>query len=375
MQQRDGLRTTGRHLTPARQRAALLRWYDKTARVLPWRESGDPYHIWVSEIMLQQTRVETVIPYYERFIQRFPDTHTLAAASQDDVMQHWSGLGYYRRARMLHAGVREVVERYGGRVPEDADARRSLPGVGRYTAGAIGSIAFGKAEAVVDGNVARVLSRLHGIETPLGRAVTDRALWARAQELVDGPRPGDLNQALMELGARVCAPRSAACERCPVRRGCNARITDRVAQLPVPRKRRAPKRVDMVAVVATCRGRVALVRPVEAPPGDRAERRRADPLRGLFGGLFGLPTTTGHGRSRARAALAGAGVKARLARDPIGVLEHVLTHRRLHVELWTATAAKSESARLLELGSLDTVGTSTLTIRCVTRAAGRAQRQ
>src|SRR3954471_21132316 len=149
-------------------RSSLLQHYDEHARDLPWRRTRDPYAIWVSEIMLPQTRVDTVVAYCDRFLKRFPTPHALAAASEDEVLASWSGLGYYRRARLLHSGVRDVVERYGGQVPEDAETRRKLPGIGRYTAGAIGSIAFELQEPIVDGNVARVLGRTLGIETPLG---------------------------------------------------------------------------------------------------------------------------------------------------------------------------------------------------------------
>ena len=298
-------------------RAALLRWYDAHKRALPWRETRDPYAIWVSEIMLQQTRVETVIPYWTRFLERFPTTHDLAAADEDDVLSMWSGLGYYRRARLLHAGVKEVVARYDGAVPEDAEARRGLPGVGRYTAGAIGSIAFDRAEPIVDGNVARVLTRVHGIDTPLGRRDTERRLWAESERLVAGPRPGDLNQALMELGARVCTPKSPRCDACPVA-ACFARDEGKQRELPVPRPKKAPKAVRLSAVVATRGGRVALRE---------------------------------------------AGVKARLARDPAAEVEHVLTHRRLGVRVWRATAAapSSDGARLFSEDELSEVGVSTLT--------------
>ncbi|MBZ0116093.1 MAG: A/G-specific adenine glycosylase, partial [Sandaracinaceae bacterium] len=219
---------------PSARRTKLLAWYDASKRALPWRETRDPYSVWVSEVMLQQTRVETVVPYYLRFMERFPDPASLASAQDDEVMSHWSGLGYYRRARLLIAGVREVVERYGGAIPESAEARLSLPGVGRYTAGAIGSIAFDKEEPIVDGNVARVLARLHGIEDAIGSKNADKQFWLRAEELVRGERPGDLNQALMELGATVCTPRNPDCARCPIREGCAARETDRQHSLPVP---------------------------------------------------------------------------------------------------------------------------------------------
>ena len=346
---------------PEETRRALLAWYDENRRDLPWRRTRDPYAIWVSEIMLQQTRVETVVPYYERFLERFPTPADLAAAPEDEVLASWSGLGYYRRARLLHAGVREVVERYGGRVPEDASARRSLPGVGRYTAGAIGSIAFGREEALVDGNVARVLSRLHGIDTPLGRAETERALWSRAEALVRGARPGDLNQALMELGARVCLPRGARCDECPLRSWCGARHDGRVEELPVPRPKKAPKRVKLGAVVALRGGeRVGLVKSSG----------------GLFGGLYGVPTAEGHGRDAARRALKDASMSARLDREPSGRLEHVLSHRRLDVEVWRAVGASlepDERRRLVPLGELDGLGTSTLTRRILAVATDRAR--
>jgi A/G-specific adenine glycosylase len=331
-----------------RLRDALLAWYDANRRELPWRRTRDAYAVWVSEIMLQQTRVETVVPYYERFMARFPDARTLAAASEDEVLASWSGLGYYRRARMLHAGVREVAERYGGEVPEDREARLSLPGIGRYTAGAIGSIAFDREEPIVDGNVARVLSRLFAIEAPLGSSESERELWERAGELARGPRPGDLNQALMELGALVCTPRSPACGACPLADRCAARAGHRAAELPVPRKRAVPKHVCIAAVVATDGARVVLV---------RSERE-------LFRGLYGPPSAEGHGRSAARRALEHFDISARLSARPIGRLEHVLTHRRLDVEVWRATRAKARSdARALEQSELSAIGISKLARR------------
>jgi A/G-specific adenine glycosylase len=172
-------------------RKKLLAWYDEAARDLPWRHTRDPYAIWVSEVMLQQTRVETVIPYYRRFLHRFPTPRTLAEADEDAVLSQWSGLGYYRRARLLHAGVREVVAQYGGRVPEDANARRRLPGVGRYTAGAIGSIAFDKEEPVVDGNVTRVLARVFRIETPVDAAALGRSGPLGSRRAARSLQPGD----------------------------------------------------------------------------------------------------------------------------------------------------------------------------------------
>jgi A/G-specific adenine glycosylase len=339
-------------------RSDLLRWYDDNARDLPWRRTRDPYAIWVSEVMLQQTRVETVVPYYERFLARFPTPEDLAGATDDEVMASWSGLGYYRRARLLVAGVREVVEKYGGRVPEDADARRALPGVGRYTAGAIGSIAFDLPEPIVDGNVARVLSRVHRIDAPLGSKPSELKLWDAARELVRGERPGALNQALMELGATTCTPKTPRCDACPIARACGARADGRVAELPVPRPKKAPVPVSLVAVLA-----------------ERGTPKRTFLVRGegtLFGGLFGLPMAEGEGRDAARAALREAKVSARLADAPCARLEHVLTHRRLDVRVYRATHARAEQTdalRALLDAELETVGVATLTKRLIAAAS------
>ena len=326
----------------------LLRWYDASARELPWRATTDPYAIWVSEVMLQQTRVETVIPYYERFLERFPTANALAEADEDAVLSHWSGLGYYRRARLLHAGVREVVARYGGEVPEDPDARRALPGVGRYTAGAIGSIAFGRAEPIVDGNVTRVLARLFAIDTPVGASKTDKRLWQEAARLVPGERPGDFNQALMELGATVCTPKRPRCSSCPLRGECQALARGEVETLPVPKVRKVPRLVELSAVVATSGPRKSSK--VWLVKGDRA----------LFGGLWSVPMS----ESEPRAALSDAGLHARLNREPVGSLEHILTHRRLQVDVHRASGARGEEgAKLRAFGveELDGVGISKLT--------------
>ncbi len=202
--------------TLGRCRRALLAWYDAHSRDLPWRRTRDPYAIWLSEIMLQQTRVNAVLDHYRIFLERFPHVTSLAAASQDDVLAAWSGLGYYRRARMLHQSAREIVGHHGGRFPQTAEALRELPGIGRYTAAAIASIAFEVPVAVVDGNVERVLQRLGG------RVLTVKQSWPRAQELLVPSRPGDFNQAMMELGATVCLPREPRCPICPIRQWCRA---------------------------------------------------------------------------------------------------------------------------------------------------------
>ncbi len=191
-------------------RKRLLDWYDANARELPWRESRDPYRVWVSEIMLQQTRVAAVIEHYHEFLRRFPTVEKLAAARESSVLAAWSGLGYYRRARMMHAAAKVITRQLGGKFPVTAEGWRELPGIGRYTAAAIASIAFGEPAAVVDGNVERVLQRVRG--NPL----TGCQLWSAAEDLLERARPGDFNQAMMELGATVCTPRVPACLMCPV---------------------------------------------------------------------------------------------------------------------------------------------------------------
>jgi A/G-specific adenine glycosylase len=198
-------------------RADLLAWYDEHARALPWRESRDPYRVWLSEIMLQQTRVAAVIAHYHEFLRRFPTVEKLAVAREASVLAAWSGLGYYRRARMLHAAAKVVTRNHEGKIPDTTAALRELPGIGRYTGAAIASIAFGEPVAVVDGNVERVLQRLSG------KRAAGEDLWQVAGDLLDPKRPGDFNQAMMELGATVCTPRAPTCLMCPVVELCAAR--------------------------------------------------------------------------------------------------------------------------------------------------------
>ena len=207
-------------------RRALLHWYDLHRRDLPWRETRDPYKIWLSEIMLQQTRVAAVIDHYRIFLERFPDVQALTAASEEDVLAAWSGLGYYRRARRMHQCAQQIAEQHGGCFPQDSESLRALPGIGRYTAAAIASIAFTEPVAVVDGNVERILQRLTGID------LTTAQTWQHAQALLAENRPGDFNQAMMELGATVCVPREPRCAACPVRKWC---ATQGVTQKEVAR--------------------------------------------------------------------------------------------------------------------------------------------
>jgi A/G-specific adenine glycosylase len=207
---------TGKEGAKARvvYRRALLIWYDQHRRNLPWRKTRDPYAIWISEIMLQQTRVAAVLDHYKIFLERFPNVEVLAAATEDSVLAVWSGLGYYRRARMMHRCAKELVENHDSQFPQTAAALQHLPGIGRYTAAAIASIAFGEPIAVVDGNVERVLQRLSGTELNVPQ------MWHQAQTLLARDRPADFNQAMMELGATVCVPGEPRCEACPVRKWC-----------------------------------------------------------------------------------------------------------------------------------------------------------
>ncbi len=238
---------------PERGRAlagALVRWFRAGHRDLPWRKTREPYRVWISEIMLQQTRVEVVVPYYERFVVRFPTAHALAAAPLDDVLAAWAGLGYYRRARQLQAAAALVVRDHGGVLPADETALRALPGIGRYTAGAIRSIAFGQAAPIVDGNVARVLSRLFALPGGPGEAAWEKRLWTLAAALVPAANPSAFNQGLMELGATVCTPRSPGCDSCPLARFCKAHATGREEAYPPAKQRAKVERIERWVLLA-----------------------------------------------------------------------------------------------------------------------------
>ena len=244
-------------------RRALLRWYTRAKRDLPWRRTRDPYRIWVSEVMLQQTRVAAVIPYYERFLERFPNVEALAAATESDLLAAWSGLGYYRRERNLQKAARQIVAE--GYFPQQFEKIRALPGVGDYTAAAIACIAFGQPHAAVDGNVLRVLSRLTNDDGDIGSNGTKRRLAGLAQRLVVGEAPGKFNQALMELGATVCVPRRPNCELCPWRDYCEGCNAGRQEQLPIKRKRVSARFVERSLLVVRKNGKVLLWRrPVDS---------------------------------------------------------------------------------------------------------------
>ena len=248
-------------------RRALLSWYEKNGRDLPWRHTQDPYCIWVSEVMLQQTRVAVVIERYLRFLQRFPSVRELACAKESSVLAEWSGLGYYRRARNLHAAAKVIVRQLKSEFPRSSQDLRTLPGVGKYTAAAVASIAFGEGVAVVDGNVERVLSRLPG------QTIAGQDVWAAAQTLLDERRPGDFNQAMMELGATVCLPDQPRCPVCPVQRFCRTRGRG-VSSRSKPRQFKR----EILYVLSRRRDSVSLVR----RPADHA----------LMAGMWELPEAT-----------------------------------------------------------------------------------
>jgi A/G-specific adenine glycosylase len=303
----------------------LASWYARERRDLPWRATRDPYGVWVSETMLQQTRVATVVPYYERFLRALPDVHALAEAPEERVLSLWSGLGYYRRARMLHAAARAVVRDHGGRLPEEIAALEGLPGVGRYTAAAVASIAFGKREALVDGNVARVLARLFAVRDDVKSATGSARIWAIAEQLArdlpDEIRPGDWNQALMELGATVCLPADPRCASCPVARHCEGRALGVASELPRAKPARAPALAKRVSVVVASAERVVLA------------RRRKD---SLFGGLWEPPSDDRRSLARLLDRLG----LDRAALHHAGDVVHVLSHRRLLVEVLAARLGK-----------------------------------
>ena len=296
---------------------ALLDWYRRNRRDLPWRRTTDPYRIWISEVMLQQTTVKTATPYYEAFVDRFPDAAALAAAREEDVLALWSGLGYYHRARNLRRGARHVADKGGGRFPRTLEAALAIPGVGLYTASAVLSIAHGVPLPVVDGNVRRVLARLEALEGPAWRS--DAAFYVRAGQLLDRDSPGDWNQALMELGATVCTPRRPACPACPVRERCKAHARGIEERLPETKARRETVDVTVAAALVEREGRVLLVR--------RGEGR-------LLGRMWEVPQTSLESRGLpdlAREMKERHGL--RLVPGSLAVrARHAITFRRIRVE-------------------------------------------
>ncbi len=253
---------------------AVLAWYDQHARRLPWRDQPTPYRVWISEIMLQQTRVETVLPYFERWMLRFPTLQSLAEASEQDVLKAWEGLGYYSRARNLYRAARYVMEHHAGKIPSEREQLETLPGIGRYTAGAIASIAFGKDEPALDANIRRVLARVFNVTAPASSPSGERQLWQHAEETLPPGRAGDYNQALMDLGSSICTPHAPACLICPINEYCEAFQLGVQEQRPVLEAKPAVPHYTVTAAVIHRNGEILIARRPES---------------GLLGGLWEFP--------------------------------------------------------------------------------------
>lgn len=293
----------------------LLQWYQENKRDLPWRRERDPYRIWVSEIMLQQTKVDTVIPYYENFMALFPTAEALAEAEEETVLKAWEGLGYYSRARNLHQAVKEVKEQYGGKVPDTKEEVHKLRGVGPYTAGAILSIAYNKPEPAVDGNVMRVLSRLFLIGDDITKSSARKKFEAIAAAVISKDNPSDFNQALMELGAMICTPRSPACLLCPVQQHCLAREEGVQEQLPVKAKKLPPKMKKMKAAI------------IEDEEGRLLIEKR--PEKGLLANLWQFPNMEleeGSSEDPVAESLKKAGLRTETEQASCFEVRHVFSH-------------------------------------------------
>jgi A/G-specific adenine glycosylase len=309
-----------------RFRRSLLAWYDRHRRDLPWRANRDPYRVWLSEIMLQQTRVAAVIEHYHEFLRRFPTVKKLAAAREASVLAAWSGLGYYRRARMMHAAAKVIVREHGGKFPATEEGLRALPGIGRYTAAAIASIAFDEPTAVVDGNVERVLQRV------AGKRLAGEELWIEANSLLDAKRPGDFNQAMMELGAVVCTPRAPACLTCPVVELCATR-----GEL-APSGKAAPQKKREIHYALDCKNRAVFLvqRAMEAS---------------LMPGMWELPELTSTN---------GAG--------PAFTLAHSITVTNYTVRVWREAAQSRESGKWIPVERLEKVALTGLARKILRKA-------
>jgi len=337
-----------------RLRRALLTWFDANQRDLPWRRQRDPYRVWLSEVMLQQTQVATVIPYFERFLARFPTVEALARARLPQVLALWRGLGYYSRARNLHRAA-QLIARDG--LPRTAKALRELPGFGRYTAAAVASLAFGERAAVLDGNVARVIARLEAIALPPGAPRREVQLWSLAEELLDPARPGAFNEAMMELGALVCTPVNPGCGQCPIARFCAARSRRMQERIPPPRIRRPRQKLQLACAVVQVRGRLLLA------------RRREQ---GLFGGLWELPCAPTRRGETASSALKTIGLEA-LEAEPFAIVRRTLTHRELVLRLWRCRAPRGTTLpgyleqRLVAADELDRLGIATAMAKAIAR--------
>jgi A/G-specific adenine glycosylase len=299
--------------------ADLLAWYDESARAMPWRFDHSPYRTWISEIMLQQTQVETVIPYFERWMARFPDVAALAEADQQDVLNLWEGLGYYSRARNLHKAAQIIHAEMDDQLPKDPAALEKLPGIGPYTAAAIASIAFGKDVATVDGNIRRVFARLYDLTEPVRSPRSERTIWQLAEENLPSGRASAYNQALMDLGATICTPKTPDCEHCPVQAACQAYTLGVQAERPVKKPRKKVPHLTVTAAVIRRDGLVLL------------SQRPAD---GMLGGLWEFPGGTQEDTDTDLAACLQREIREELGVEikvdaPFGVYKHAYTHFKI----------------------------------------------
>jgi A/G-specific adenine glycosylase len=326
-------------------RRALLRWYRSRSRDLPWRRSRSPYTVWVSEVMLQQTQINTVIPYYKKFLEAFPTIDHLANAPLERVLELWSGLGYYRRARNLHQAAREILRKHGGRFPADLKQARSLPGVGDYTARAVLSSAYNQPYAALDGNVTRVTARLLGLRGSLAQSQFRRAVDTTLGLFLSRRSPGDFNQALMELGQTLCLPRSPQCPSCPLRRWCRAFQLQRPEDFPEPKRRRQPENWYMATAILRKNQQVLMARGLS----DR-----------LLDGLWNFPSALGRSRNEAldalqeklREALGSSPALRHSARE----LRHNITYRSIRVQVYAAELKENVRANGLRWVRLQAVG-------------------
>jgi len=309
-------------------RRAVVGWFGRHARDFPWRRHPSPYHVWLCEMMAQQTQLQTLLPYYNRFLSRFSTVEELAAASLDDVLALWSGLGYYRRARHVHETARLITTHYGGVFPDTVEELQTLPGIGPYTAGAVVSLGYNKPAPILDGNVARLFSRLFGIADDLSRSATRRKFRGLSAELTPRRNPRPFNEGLMELGAVVCVPGVPHCSRCPLSRFCIALKDDRTAELPYRSAKRPVKELNLLgAAIVRSDGRVLL---------------RQNPPDELLGGLWSIPQLNlgkeanfAEKRRILRRFLKNLGCPVDIAREPLGTVRHVLTHRILVIEVFS----------------------------------------
>ena len=321
----------------------LLKWYRQHGRTLPWRGHPDPYAVWVSEIMLQQTRVEAVIPYFEKWMRQFPTAKDLAEASEQEVLNAWEGLGYYSRARNLHKAAKIVIDEYDGKLPRDPKTLRKLPGIGRYTAGAIASIAFNMDVPTLDGNLRRLFARLFDVSEPADSSSGEKILWKLAEEHLPKGQAGDYNQALMDLGATICLPKNPRCLICPLMEFCEARINGTQEQRPVLKpKKETPHHVHAAGVIIK----------------DRKVLLSKRPSNGLLGGMWEFP----NGRVDVEPAdgLTSAletGYRLKVQKgDALGTVKHAYTHFRVTVHAFrceSVSVPKNESLKWVGLEKLD----------------------